>query len=494
MKKYIKIASFLILLGTSLVSCSPDFLDVVPQGNQLAVTTNDYDLLMNFRGFYYYEAGGAVQAPLWLGDEISANGADLNTNNVLSQRLFRWDDVIYQPSDDTFSMNRDLISGLGNIYTCNKVINEVMSSAEGTDEKKKSLRAEAMATRAFETFFMTNLYTKPYTAATASTDLGFPVITTADATLKSFERGTVQQTYDFIISDLTKAIADLPLQNTIRTRMSKPAAEGLLGKVYLFMGKYTEALPLLNQAFADLQASSTAPRLYDYNVEFGTGGSFLPIDYYSGPNAPGNNRNDLTESILSKVCYNAYSGNGPGINGSTISNETAALYASSDLRLNLYSPTYQYGDANPYGRLRKYAAQYTRFGLELSELYLLRAECKARLNDLTGAIEDVETLRKNRMPVGDATVPSNIAGNQVALIKFILEERIREFANEGYRWFDMRRLSVDPNAEIAATVKTTHISYDDSNVATTYNLRPERLTLRFPIAYINANPGMENNQ
>lgn len=493
MKKYIKITSFLLLFGT-VTSCSTDFLDVVPQGSQLAVTTNDYNLLMNYRSFYYYEAGSAMQTPIWMGDEISANESDMNSNNILSQRLFRWEDVIYQPSDNSFSMNRDLNIGLSSIYVCNKIINEVMTSKEGTDAEKRSLKAEAMATRAFENFMMTNLYTKPYSAASASTDPGFPVITTADATLKIFDRGTVQQTYDFIISDLIQAIADLPVQNTIRTRMSRPAAEGLLGKVYLFMGKYAEALPYLNAAFADIQASSDAPRLYDYNVEFADGGSFLPIDSYSGPNSPGNIQNNLTESVLSKVCYNPFSGNGPGINGTTISDETVALYASSDLRLNFYSPTYQYGDENPYGRLRKYAAQYTRFGLELSELYLLRAECKARLNDLSGAIQDVEMLRKNRMPVADATVPSNIAGNQVALIKFILEERIREFANEGYRWFDMRRLSVDPNAEIAATVKKVHISYDNSNAATTYNLRPERLTLQFPIAYINANPGMENNK
>lgn len=493
MKKYIKITSFLILIGASVASCSQDFLDVVPQGRQLAVTTNDYDLLMNYRSFYSYEAGAAIQTPIWMGDEISANGSDLNSNNILAQRLFRWDDVIYQPSDESSAMNRDLSYSLSNIYVCNKIINEVMASKEGTDVQKRALRAEAMATRAFENFLLANLYTKPYAAATASTDLGFPVITTADATLKTFERGTVQQTYDFIVSDLTQAIADLPLQPTIRTRMSKPAAEGLLGKVYLFMGKHAEALPYLNAAFTDLQASSIAPRLYDYNVEFADGGSFLPIDSYSGPNAPGNNRNDLTESIVSKVNYNPFAGNGPGINGSTLSNETAALYLPSDLRLNMYSATYQYGDTNPYGRLRKYAAQYTRFGLELPELYLLRAECKARLNDLSGAIADVETLRKNRMPIADAKVPTNIAGNQVALIKFILEERIREFANEGYRWFDMRRISVDPNTQIAATLKTSHIVYDDSNVPTVYTLRPERLTLRFPQTYMNANPGMQNN-
>ncbi len=48
---------------------------------------------------------------------------------------------------------------------------------------------------------------------------------------------------------------------------------------------------------------------------------------------------------------------------------------------------------------------FSRFGLQLPELYLLNAEAKARTNDLTGRAADVETLRRNRMPVADAPVP-----------------------------------------------------------------------------------------
>ncbi len=53
------------------------------------------------------------------------------------------------------------------------------------------------------------------------------------------------------------------------------------------------------------------------------------------------------------------------------------------------------------------------------------AECKARLNDLEGAGEDLLTLRKNRMPEADAAIPSATAADQAALVSFIIEERIR---------------------------------------------------------------------
>jgi hypothetical protein len=490
MKNHIKITFFLLLLCATLVSCKKDFLDIIPKGEQVAATTNDYNLLMNSKDFYLYENGGGWQAPMWMGDDIAAEATDFSSNSTQAQRLFRWEDVIYQPTD----YPGDLTYGLSNLYTCNKIINEVLKSTDGTEQQKKSLRAEAVATRAFQHFLFVNFYAKPYFAPTAATDPGFPIITTADITTKSFKRNTIQEVYDFIINDLTTAIADLPVQNTIRTRMSKPAAEGLLGKVYLFMGKYAEALPLFNAAFTDLATSSDPPRLYDYNVELATGGSFLPIGFY-GPNSPGNNYNDITESVLAKTFYGGSfsGGNGVGNNGLILTPQVVALYGTSDWRLQFYSATYQYGSPNPNGRLRKYGVQYIKFGLQLSELYLLRAECKARLNDLTGAKNDVEVLRKCRMPLADAGVPLVIATDQTALIKFILDERIREFAAEGYRWFDMRRLSVDPNANLSGTVKNTHTLYDASGTTTVYTLSSARLILRFPQSYIDSNSGMENN-
>jgi hypothetical protein len=127
----------------------------------------------------------------------------------------------------------------------------------------------------------------------------------------------------------------------------------------------------------------------------------------------------------------------------------------------------------------------------LSDLYLLRAECKARLGDLAGAKMDVEVLRRNRMPETNALVPASIAGQQLALLKFILSERIREFALSGYRWFDMRRLSVDP---LFSDNHYTHKLYSESGtVIDTYVLRPERFVLRFPQKVMDQNPGMQNN-
>lgn len=481
-KNIFKIIPVLLLTG-ALFSCKKDFLHVIPKGELIATTTADYTLLMNSVSFYQYVNGLPT---LLLGNDIVAEESYFQYASSSAKQLFQYQGVIYKVGDTPW----ELQNYLNNLYECNKIINEVMTSTEGTDDQKKSLLAEAQATRAWINFQLINFYGKPYLATTAGNDPGFPIIETANVAQNSFSRGTVQEMYDFIIKDLTAAIPQLPIQNVVRTRMSRVAAEGILGKVYLFMGKNSEALSQFNTAFTDLSGLSAPPRLYDYNMELAPGGSFLPAGMY-GPNYPGNDPTNMTESVLAKTSNAGdVMGTGFGTDGLELNPATQALFDSSDLRLQLYADHFMYGSALPAGRIVKYAMQYAWIGLQLSDLYLMRAEVKARLNDLAGAQSDVEYLRKDRMPASDATVPSAIAGDQTALIRFIIEEREREFAVEGYRWFDMRRLSVDP---IFSGATYTHTMYTLAGGAQTYPMPPERLVMQLPPNVMAANPNFVNN-
>jgi len=488
MKRTFNIIMAMALAGT-LAGCKKSFLDIVPKRSQVAVTTTDYDLLMNSNALYYYQAAGGLREFVLMGDEVAAESAYFGKQqSALAPRAFQWQGMIFESKDYVL----DLQNQTGEMYTLNKVINEVMGSAEGSEDQKKSIQAEAKTRRAMLNFLWTNIYGKPYLAATAGADPAFPLILEASSTANSFKRASVQASYDQIIKDLTEAIPNLPLQAVTPTRVSRAAAEATLGKVYIFMGKYGDAVPMMKKAFDDVAAAAVHARLYDYNVELGPGGTFLPISSYSGPaNGPGNNFNDLTQAVLSKVYQGgSYDGNGFENDGLVLTPAAAALFAPSDMRLLLYTNVDPNNMPNSGGRLRPYGLKYPRFGVELGEMYLLSAECKARTNDLAGAVADVEMLRKNRMPPADATVPGAIAADQTALIKFIIEERIREFAFTGYRWFDLRRLSVDP---LFAGAVYTHTLYDPSG-NTVYTLKqPERLVLQIPQLFIDANPGMVNN-
>lgn len=486
MKRYFKILFALSLLA-SLSACRKGFLDIVPKGFQVAATVEDYALLMNSSNFYYFESSGGLREFALMGDEIAAEASLFGKKErPQTARAFRWDGLIWDNKDYPLDLNTQT----GNMYVFNKIVNEVLSS-QGDNELKQRIQAEAKASRAFINFLWVNTYGKPYQSSSAATDPGFPLITKASIATPTFERATVQEMYDFIIKDLTEAITVLPIQAAAKTRFSKGSAEALLAKVYLFMGRYQDALTQIDKAFTDVMASPLKPRLYDYNVEFAPGGAFLPIDSYTGPASPFNDYTDLTQSALSYVYKGGdYDGNPFENDGLVLAPAAQTLYEPSDLRLNFYTDLQPNGTPNPGGRLRPYGIKYIRFGIELNEMYLIKAECEARTGDLSNAVSDVETLRQKRMPAADAPVPGAIAGDQTALIKYVIDERTREFAFTGFRWFDMRRLSVDP---LFAGTAYTHTLYDPGG-NTVYTLKqPERWVLKIPTTYLEANPGMENN-
>ncbi len=472
-----------------LAGCSKDFLEENPKGKIIVEKTSDYDLLLNgITGITNYP-------PIVMGDEVA--GVDPYFSQVLfgsgqDLRAFRYENDIWRADD----WNTDWNGLMTMVYTCNKIINEVMGSLEGMEAQKQSIRAEALTNRAFSYFQLVNLYGKPYDEATAASDLAVPKNTLANVMQEKYTRATVKEIYEFIINDIMQALPQLPAKLSNRSRICKPAAEALLGKVYVFMGQFDKALPLFNAAIADMDGGSIPVKLYDFNKEVLQGGAFNPQDdplpLFPGPKRPDPNLDN--EIVFLKTTNNYYALYSFGM---VINPEAAALFTPEDLRLTKFTYTTPTGTAilPPYPLNMRRVSGYgylANIGISLSDIYLLRAECKSRLNNLTDAVTDMNAFRKLRMPAEYAAVPAAIAGNQVALTKFILEERIREFAIRGYRWFDMRRLSVDPLYK--NTIKTIHTLYDATGtVKSTYTLKPERFTIRLPLAVINGNPGMPQN-
>jgi hypothetical protein len=89
-------------------------------------------------------------------------------------------------------------------------------------------------------------------------------------------------------------------------------------------------------------------------------------------------------------------------------------------------------------------------GPTVAEMLLIKAECLARNNDPSGAMDAVNILRAKRMTAG--TWVNLAAATKDDAIKKVLEERRREmpFAQ---RWFDVRRYNnnEDPNDDVIMT-------------------------------------------
>jgi len=467
-KAYYKILICLSILVFG--SCSNEFLEIVPKGQLIGEKVVDYDkLFYNLNLVNLRSANGQA----YLGAESTAFEPFFGNTELRRQRFFKWEANVY---DNDENMG-ELEVPMENLYIYNKIINEILIATDGTEEQKRVLQAEAKAGRAWVYFLMVNYFGMPYNDQTSSTDLGFPIVTVADLAATDFKRATVQENYDLIIKDLTEAIPDLPTGIDSRFRFTRAAAKGLLGKVYTFMGKFAEARPLLDEALVEQYNIGIEVGLIDYNEQ------------YERPNAQLDPQNLYGKQIvIAAIANRQYE--------LVVKPEVMALYNENDLRFQLlYTPSLQSGDPIPIdGAYKKnVGTSQSQIGVRVPELYLLSAEVKCRLNDLSGAVDDVEFLRERRLMPGFSEVPAEIASDREALLRFIFDERLREFALEGYHWFDMRRLTVDPDLATPVSSYTHKIYNADGSLQDEYQLTQERLVIKFSPTVMDQNPNLINN-
>jgi len=453
-------------------SCKKDFLEVDPKGYLIAKATADYEGLLNATQIQ------ASTTSIYLSDETAAQSDYFGAASVTTQRTFQFSDRIYNadqlPSMDYLQSN----------YIYNKVINEVMASTGGTEKQKLQLKAEAQVGRAICHLLFVNDFALPYKESSAASDLGVPIITTAEINKTGFKRATIKEVYDFILKDLNEALPNLA-SISHPFKASAAAAEGLLARTYLLMGKHSEALSHVEAAFK-LLSGSFPVKLYDYNQTLAPNGEWQPVGFF-GPSTPSMSEDKEVIFMVNRGVFDFSSAN-----TFVTTPETGMSYDPSDFRLLFYSDTELFGSQIFPAGMKSITGFGRNVGVGLADLYLMRAELRARANNLSGAVQDLETLRKNRMPVNVASVPVATAGNRQSLVKFILDERIREFALSGMRWWDMRRLSVD--TEFSNTVKYTHKIYNANGaVVQTFALDPKRFALKFGEKLLAENPELIEN-
>lgn len=458
-------------------ACKKDFLEILPKGKLIATNTEDYELMMNNRSLFivvgdnnFYDAG----ANAVMGDEVVSLEPYFTSSNLRFQRLFRFEDNIYNVDQNAV----ELEVPMQHIYIYNKIINEVMSSKGGSEEKKRSIRAEALIGRAWTYFYLINYYGNQYKETSASTDPGFPIIIENDLTATNFSRNTVKEVYNFILDDLTLALQDAPAIVS-RLRPSKLACEGLLGKVYTYMGKYDLALQHFNNALNDAASSSIKVEFQNYanlthEPPFG-----LLIE----------NSRDNIEVVYAKIISNGFWYRN---NELLISSNTYSLFSKTDFRLMNYESSTVFGDPYPVGFYRKVSPVSFQIGITMPDLIMLRAECLARLGQINDAVIDLEILRSKRIKdINEVKVSDVAKGTKEDLLRYIFEERIREFATEGQRWQDMRRMVHDP---IFGNTSYVHYVYNaNGTLKESFTMNPNRLTLKIPAKILLQNSTMNDN-
>jgi hypothetical protein len=121
-----------------------------------------------------------------------------------------------------------------------------------------------------------------------------------------------------------------------------------------------------------------------------------------------------------------------------------ASYDSNDLRRSLFFRDYA-PQGTKYFRGQYTGLSYLFCGLATDEVWLVRAECNARLGDGVDALADLNTLLIKRWK--ESTFVPFTAATADEALALILIERRKETLFRDLRWGDLRRLNQDPRFE-----------------------------------------------
>ncbi len=323
--------------------------------------------------------------------------------------------------------NNGILSDIWNawyngIYRCNDVLGHLSGKNIANADK---YRGELLFMRSWWYF---NLYRVFGTVPVTTT-----VVKPAEA--KNIARCSDDDMYNRLVDDLENSISLLPEKRSAeKARVTKIAAQTLLAKVYLTFGKYAEAQTVLEAAMTDTGYGMLSTTAAAFNVE-----------------------NKMSKEIIFALYYNKSNDNGHGYwySSSTsvladIKNPTEvfkAIYPEADNRLPMIS-TYTKISSSLYALnkwMDTYDATYTtQVGndfplLRYADVYLMYAEALGQQGKLDEALN---YLNKTRVRAGLAELTSAEVADKATFVQELADERAREFALEGHRWFDLVRLGL----------------------------------------------------
>ena len=403
MKNMIWIGIFLWSLCCQ--SCTK-FLDEKPQ---LSAATPDKE--EDLRALLDFESQINLYYPGLI--ELGTDDYYLNNdtyNNMLAsfQEAYRWDkemittDVAYWRA----------------CYNTIMIANIVLEGVERLKAiKNKDIEGEALFVRGLAHFYAAQLYCPLYDKA-ADSRFGLPIRLTSDFNVP-VTRATVHETYKQIIDDIKGAIPYLSDQAAEINRPGKRAAYAALARIYLSIGDYEQARYYANECLrlnADLMDFNTIDAKLNYPIT----SKNVEMIYY-GSTISGSAALNSSRARIPMAVYN--------------------LFDANDLRKLIY---FRSVNATEYAFKGYYSGRSATYfaGFANDELFLIRAECNARLGATEAALADINKLLEHRIRKGSFTELK--LSDLKDLLLFILNERRKEMLFRGVRWSDLKRLNLEP--------------------------------------------------
>lgn len=411
------LSTLLVMLSIILVGCD-SFVEIDPPKTELVSATVYEDNL----------TAKAVMDGVYSRMMGSLGYASGFANSITIKHGLTSDELVANVPNDPFYDNQVLPSNseLVNyfwqepyqyIYTVNGMLEGLEVSSGVSETLKRQLQGEALFIRAFCYFYLLNDF------GDVPLHLGTDFMKNVQSAKSS--EGVV---YEQIISDLTKAEILLEANYTAssgeRIRPSKWAAIALLSRVYL----YTEHWELASEKASQLIASTTL-----FELQSDVNKVFLK-----------NSKEAVWQLMPVRPNFNTMEGYrlipaGTTVSSETVSTDLLATFELGDLRYSNWLKSVSNGGTTwvyPFKYKVRLSASLQEYSmvLRLAEQYLIRAEAKAQLNDLAGALNDLNVIRNRAgLPNSDAVTKEDI------LQAIYKERRVELFAEWGHRWYDLKR-------------------------------------------------------
>ena len=420
MKPKYFLALGLLVLG--LGSCGESFFEQYPSNNitegNFYKTDDDfnqgvvacYAKLKTQMSFHLTEIG-------YRGDENVLESMAVSTQN-------RYDIDHFAETANNGILNDIWNAWYNGIYRCNDVLDHMTGAKIANYDK---YRGECLFLRSWWYF---NLYRVFGVVPITRT-----VVTPAAA--KLIPRCTEEEMYTLLTEDLAEAARLLPpTPGPEKARVANIAAYTLLARVYLTFGKPGEAKTALEEAMKNP----------NYGLVNTTADAF-------------NVKNKFNKEIIFALYYNKANDTGHGYWYSTTKPEEAqltqpapvfrALYDARDNRLPLISEytedkkgTYLLNKwfDNRNDALKGNVVENDFPHLRYADVVLMYAEALAESGSSLG--DALVWLNKTRTRAGLDALKAEDIPSKGAFIEALADERGREFALEGHRWFDLVRLGL----------------------------------------------------
>ena len=476
-----RVLIFLFVLAGS-TSCKKDFFNLAPYNSiplgQALSTEGDLNIASNgmYQGMRNFNLYGRT---LPIKGDLMADNVYLKAGNSGRYLAFRDynQTAANTEANDTWNAAYDVIK------RANTIINATIPASKNVDE----LKGQAYAVRALMSFELVRNYAKPYTVDPNA--LGIPIVTTFDQNALPV-RNTVKEVYTQIISDLNQAFTlmllnigqSIVITSTNTTKVlnssyfTKYAAKALLARVYQHMGDWANAKD------AALQVIN--------NGTFNLVESTAYVSYWKNP-APSTNRIETMFEITSdnggNNSFNSLSNfyDLAGYGDAWVTNELYNTYGANDIRRQviLVNTTVSSGNTvylnNKYSNTTNAADKDDTKVLRYADVILILAEAYANLDDANALVRLNEVAKKR-----DATF-IGYASTGAQLKNDIITERRKEFAFEGYRYWDLMRLNLPIPNHTKSQLPTVLFPIEITDI---HRLFP------IPQAELDANPNIRPQQ